>query len=105
MASRRGTNGDFILSGVGGTNSGTYYVLTSTNLAMPLAHWTPVATNQFGSQGQFIFTNTRANQRAATVLHPANCHDLTGHRVCTRQFSVGVRRKFCFPIPMKMFCE
>jgi hypothetical protein len=53
-----GTNGGFILSGVGGTNSGNYVVLTSTNLATPVALWTPVATNQFGSQGQFIFTNT-----------------------------------------------
>ncbi len=53
-----GTNGGFILSGVGGTNSGNYVVLTSTNLATPVALWTPVATNNFGSQGQFIFTNT-----------------------------------------------
>jgi hypothetical protein len=33
-------------------------VLTSTNLATPVALWTPVATNQFGNLGQFIFTNT-----------------------------------------------
>ena len=52
-----GTNGDFILTGVGGTNSGSYTVLTSTNLATPSALWTPVATYQFGSQGQFVFTN------------------------------------------------
>ena len=52
-----GTNGGFVLNGVGGTNSGTYTVLTSTNLAMPPGLWTPVATNQFGSQGQFVFTN------------------------------------------------
>jgi hypothetical protein len=53
-----GGNGAFILSGVGGTNNGTYFVLTSTNLAIPLASWTPIATNQFGNLGQFIFTNT-----------------------------------------------
>jgi len=52
-----GTNGSFILSGVGGTTNGTYFVLTSTNLATPLGLWTPVATNNFGSQGQFNFTN------------------------------------------------
>jgi hypothetical protein len=52
------TNGDFILSGVGGTNDGIYFVLASTNLVTPLALWTPIATNQFGDQGQFIFTNT-----------------------------------------------
>ena len=52
-----GGGGGFILSGGGGTNNGTYFVLTSTNLVTPLSLWTPVATNQFGGQGQFIFTN------------------------------------------------
>jgi hypothetical protein len=52
-----GTNGSFILSGAGGTNNGTYFVLTSTNLATPRGLWTPVATNQFNSLGQFVFTN------------------------------------------------
>lgn len=51
------TNGDLILSGVGNISGNTYYVLTSTNLATPLAQWTPIATNQFGNQGQFTFTN------------------------------------------------
>ncbi len=52
-----GGSGSFILNGVGGTNSGTYSVLTTTNLATPLGLWTPIATNQFDSQGRFIFTN------------------------------------------------
>jgi len=52
-----GTNGGFILSGVGGSNSATYYVLTTTNLALPLTNWMPIATNQFDSLGSFIFTN------------------------------------------------
>jgi hypothetical protein len=53
-----GTNGSFILSGIGGTNNGTYSVLTSTNLSTPPGLWTPVATNQpFNSLGQFVFTN------------------------------------------------
>ncbi len=46
-----------VLSGTNGANNGIYYVLNSTNLAIPLNLWTPVATNQFGSHGQFIFTN------------------------------------------------
>ena len=50
-----GTN--FILSGVGGTNSGIYYVLTSSNLLVPLDLWTRIATNQFDSVGGFNFTN------------------------------------------------
>jgi hypothetical protein len=53
-----GSGGGFILSGGGGTNHGTYLVLTSTNLVTPPSLWTPVATNQFGGLGQFIFTNT-----------------------------------------------
>ena len=49
--------GVFILSGVGGTNNGTYYVLTTSNLLVPLDQWTSIATNQFDSHGGFIFTN------------------------------------------------
>jgi hypothetical protein len=52
-----GTNGGFILSGVGGTNNGTYYVLMSSNLLTPLTNWTRIATNQFDNLGGFIFTN------------------------------------------------
>jgi hypothetical protein len=36
----------------------TYYVLTSTNLALPPAAWMRVATNTFGSGGDFNFTNS-----------------------------------------------
>jgi hypothetical protein len=53
-----GGGGGFILSGGGGTDNGTYYVLMSSNLLVPLSLWTPIATNQFDSQGDFIFTNT-----------------------------------------------
>jgi hypothetical protein len=52
-----GGSGSFILNGIGGTNSGTYLVLTTTNLVTPLGLWTPIATNQFDSLGQFVFTN------------------------------------------------
>jgi fibronectin-binding autotransporter adhesin len=50
-----GTN--VIFSGSGGTALGTYYVLTSTNLATPVASWIPIATNTFDSSGNFAFTN------------------------------------------------
>ena len=50
--------GGFILSGSGGGSNGIYYVLTSSNLLLPLTNWTPIATNQFDSAGDFIFTNT-----------------------------------------------
>ena len=49
--------GSFILSGVGGTNNGTYYVLTATNLTLPLTNWTRITTNQFDNLGGFTFTN------------------------------------------------
>jgi PKD repeat protein len=44
-----GTNG-------AGTNYG-YLVLSSTNLALPVGNWRPVATNSFGVGGGFSFTN------------------------------------------------
>jgi fibronectin-binding autotransporter adhesin len=50
-----GTN--LVLSGNGGVASSNYYVLASTNISRPLAQWTPIATNQFGSGGSFNFTN------------------------------------------------
>ena len=38
-------NGKFVLSGGGGTPGRPYYLLTSTNIALPLAQWMPVLTN------------------------------------------------------------
>src|SRR5439155_180666 len=37
--------------------SGSYYVLTSTDAAAPLASWTPIATDTFDVNGAFSFTN------------------------------------------------
>lgn len=59
-----GSGNELVLSGGGGTTNGAYYVLTSTNLMAPLAQWTPIATNQFDSQGQFSFTNPIATNAA-----------------------------------------
>ena len=50
--------GGFILSGTGGASNGTYYVLSSSNLLVPLANWTSIATDHFDSAGGFSFTNT-----------------------------------------------
>jgi hypothetical protein len=50
-----GTN--LVISGTNGTPGGWYYVLASTNLALPLSNWTRTATNQFAGNGSFIFTN------------------------------------------------
>ncbi|HWD19455.1 MAG TPA: autotransporter-associated beta strand repeat-containing protein [Verrucomicrobiae bacterium] len=45
------------LSGSGGPSSGNYYVLTTTNIGLPLSSWTRLATNSFDSNGHFTFTN------------------------------------------------
>ena len=50
-------DGGFILSGNGGNSNGTYYVLSSTNLLVPLTDWTHIATDHFDSAGGFSFTN------------------------------------------------
>jgi hypothetical protein len=50
-------NGNFILSGSGGSFNGKYYVLTSTNVALPLPQWQRIATNFFDSGGNFSTTN------------------------------------------------
>ena len=51
------TGGNLVFSGTGGTSSGTYRVLTTTNLTTPLANWLPIATNNFDVSGNFSFTN------------------------------------------------
>ncbi len=48
------------LNGSGGVSGGTYYTLMSTNLALPLDGWTPVATNVVGASGNFTITLTNA---------------------------------------------
>ena len=52
------TAGQLLMRGSGGVTNGTYYILASTNLALPTAAWTRIATNQFDSNGNFSFTNT-----------------------------------------------
>jgi len=56
----------------GGTNlivnetnagAGTYYVLASTNVTLPLTSWTAIATNMVSGSGNFTFTATNAVNR------------------------------------------
>ena len=50
--------GNFVVAGTNGNAPGTYfYMLASTNLALPFTNWAVLATNQFGSGGGFNFTN------------------------------------------------
>ncbi len=46
-----------VLSGRAGSTNGPYYMLTSTNLALPRNQWTRSAVGQFDSNGNFVFTN------------------------------------------------
>jgi hypothetical protein len=50
--------GSLVISGSGGASNGIYYVLASTNLAVPASQWICVATNQFDGASRFVFTNT-----------------------------------------------
>jgi autotransporter-associated beta strand protein len=52
-----GGAGGLAMSGSGGPAGGTYYVLGSTNIALPVNLWTRIETNQFDSNGNFNFTN------------------------------------------------
>jgi hypothetical protein len=44
------------LNGTNGQSGATYYVLTTTNLALPLSQWTRVATNVLSASGNFSIT-------------------------------------------------
>ena len=46
-----------VFTGSNGVRGWTFYVLTSTNLATPLAGWKRVFTNSFAADGSFNFTN------------------------------------------------
>ncbi len=48
---------NFVLRGNNGVPLGNYYVIGSTNLALPVTNWTRLATNQFDATGSFTFTN------------------------------------------------
>jgi hypothetical protein len=50
-----GTN--VIVSGTQGAPNGNYYVLTSTDVTLPLVSWEFVSTNTFDALGNFSFTN------------------------------------------------
>jgi beta-mannosidase len=44
------------ISATNGPANGTYYLLSSTNIALPLSQWTPVLTNAFDSRGNLNLT-------------------------------------------------
>jgi autotransporter-associated beta strand protein len=56
---------NLIFSGTNGPANGSFRVLATTNLALPVAQWTALLTNNFNASGQFSVTNsvTAAPQR------------------------------------------
>ena len=48
---------NLVAGGTNGPHSGSYYLLTSTNVLSAFTNWTRVATNPFDANGAFIFTN------------------------------------------------
>ena len=66
------SGGNLILSGTGGTNNGPYHVLTSTNLATPLASWIILANGTFDASGNFSSTNAvgTAKQQFYVIKQP-----------------------------------
>ena len=57
-ASLSGTN--LVISGFDGVPNGSYTVMTSTNVALPITNWSPLVTNNFDAAGGFSFTNAIA---------------------------------------------
>ena len=53
--------GQLVLQGAGGVGGAGYAVLGTTNLALPLAQWSRVATNTFQTDGSFSVTNAMVN--------------------------------------------
>jgi hypothetical protein len=51
---------NLVLTATNGVAGGTYYVLTSTNVTLPLNQWAPVATNVLTGDGAFTITATNA---------------------------------------------
>jgi autotransporter-associated beta strand protein len=56
ISSVRISSGNLTLSGSNGVRGGTYYVLTSTNAAVPVSTWQSVATNYFDPSGNFSWS-------------------------------------------------
>jgi autotransporter-associated beta strand protein len=75
-------NPNIVINGTNGQQGGTYYLLQSTDAALPFVQWTPVSTNVVNTNGDaansFTFTGTNAvNTNAAQqfyILSNTNNH-------------------------------
>jgi autotransporter-associated beta strand protein len=62
------SGGTSTITGTGGLPNGSYYVLSSTNVALPLAQWTRLATNSFLGDGTFSYTDAAATNATRFYL-------------------------------------
>ncbi len=58
FSSQTWSGNNLILSGSNGVPGWNYYLLTTTNLSLPLPLWTIIATNTFDGSGNFTLTNS-----------------------------------------------
>jgi hypothetical protein len=61
-------DGNLVFSGTNGPAGAQYRILTTTNVALPLAEWTPVWTNVFAADGSYSYTNTPGANAAGFFL-------------------------------------
>jgi hypothetical protein len=52
------TNGKIVISGTNAQATGVYYLLETTNVALPLSQWMPVSTNVVSTANGFTFIGT-----------------------------------------------
>jgi hypothetical protein len=52
------TGGNLVITGTNAQATGVYYLLSSTNVALPLSQWAPVSTNVVSTSNGFTFTGT-----------------------------------------------
>jgi PKD repeat protein len=62
------SGGSVILSGTDGAAGQQYRILTSTNVVLPLANWTPVWTNVFAADGSYSYTNSSPTNNSRFFL-------------------------------------
>jgi autotransporter-associated beta strand protein len=58
IVAARVESGNLVCNGTGAPADWTYYVLSSTDVSLPLAQWTHIATNQTDAGGNFFVTNS-----------------------------------------------
>ena len=62
------SGGDLTFSGTGGIPDAQYRILTSTDVALPLANWTPLAINRFAADGSYSYTQSSLTNTAKFFL-------------------------------------